>query len=72
MSEPVVAPVIVFGVMPGDPPFRIVQINGDPVGVAYDMVDVIRIADQAGFKHVDLDDPAFVRWLGGGKYRWTV
>ncbi|MET7622708.1 hypothetical protein [Streptomyces sp. NPDC005408] len=64
-------PIVVSGITPGDPPFRFVQINGKPVGVAHNMVDVIRLAYQAGLKDVDLDDPALVRWVGGDKYRWT-
>ncbi|MDN3294324.1 hypothetical protein QWM81_09735 [Streptomyces ficellus] len=65
------APIVVSGVVPGDPPFRVVQIHGNPVGIARDMLDVVRLAHQAGLTHVDLDDPALVRWVGGGKYRWT-
>ncbi|MFI2351042.1 hypothetical protein ACH492_29290 [Streptomyces sp. NPDC019443] len=65
------APVVVLGVVPGDPPYRVVQINGEVAGPAYDMLDVIRLTHQAGLTHLDLDDPAVVRWVGGGKYKWV-
>jgi hypothetical protein len=65
------APIVVLGVVPGDPPYRVVEINGEVAGPAYDMLDVIRLARQAGLTHLDLDDPAVVRWVGGGKYKWV-
>jgi hypothetical protein len=71
MNRHASAPIVVTGVVPADPPFRIVQVNGVPAGSAHDITDVIRIAHQAGLKHVDLDDPSFVRWVGGGKYKWS-
>ncbi|WP_326651759.1 MULTISPECIES: hypothetical protein [unclassified Streptomyces] len=40
-------------------------------GRPYDMLDVIRLARQAGLNHLDVDDPAFVRWVGGGKHEWV-
>ncbi|MFE7776500.1 hypothetical protein ACFU5O_21935 [Streptomyces sp. NPDC057445] len=64
-------PVVVLSVVPHDPPFRLVEIHGEVAGTAYDMLDVIRLAHQAGLPHVDLDDPADVRWVGGGKYKWV-
>ncbi|MCX4512377.1 MULTISPECIES: hypothetical protein [Streptomyces] len=70
-DEAGVAPIVVHGVIPGDPPFRMVDINGETVGTAHDMLDVIRLAHAAGLDHLDLDDPAFVRWVGGGKYKWV-
>ncbi|GAA1880825.1 hypothetical protein [Streptantibioticus ferralitis] len=63
--------IIVFPVQPGNPPYRVVQIHRDRVGIAHDLFDVLRLAHQAGLEHVDLDDPEDVRWLGGDKYRWT-
>jgi hypothetical protein len=72
MSEQsAVAPVVVHGVIPGDPPFRLVEINGETAGTARDMLDVIKLAHDAGLERLDLDDPAHVRWVGGGKYRWV-
>ncbi|MCQ0025358.1 hypothetical protein M4914_22085 [Streptomyces somaliensis DSM 40738] len=64
------APIVVLGVVPADPPYRVVEIGGEVAGTARDVVDVIRIAHGAGISDVDLDDPAVVRWVGGGKYRW--
>ena len=64
-------PIVVLGVVPGDPPYRPVEINGEIAGPAYNMVDVTRLAYQAGMPHLDLDDPAVVRWVGGGKYKWV-
>ncbi|MEV6315690.1 hypothetical protein [Streptomyces sp. NPDC051776] len=65
-------PIVVSRVMPGDRPFRIVEINGEMVGTAHDMLDVVRLAQRAGFRNIDLDDPAVVRWVGGGKYTWSL
>jgi hypothetical protein len=62
--------IVVSGVQTGDPPFRIVQIRGNTVGIAHDVLDVLRLAHEAGLEHVDLDDPAVVRWVGGDKYKW--
>ncbi|MDH2392549.1 hypothetical protein QCN29_27980 [Streptomyces sp. HNM0663] len=65
------APIVVLGIVPTDPPFRVVEIHGNVAGTAHDITDVIRLAHQAGLTHVDLDDPAVVRWVGGGKYKWA-
>ncbi|MFC9249629.1 hypothetical protein ACFT7S_37970 [Streptomyces sp. NPDC057136] len=65
------APIVVLGVVPSDPPFRLVEINGEVAGPAYNLLDVIRLAHQAGLTDPDLDDPAVVRWVGGGKYKWV-
>ncbi|MFG2191941.1 hypothetical protein [Streptomyces sp. NPDC048639] len=66
------APIVVSRVMPGEPPFRIVEINGEMVGTAHDILDVVRLAQRAGSRHIDLDDPAAVRWVGGDKYTWAL
>lgn len=71
MSDHVGPPMVVSGVVPGDPPFRMVEVDGEPVGIARDLSDVVRLARRLGLKHVDLDDPAVVRWVGGGKYHWN-
>ncbi|MDT3400130.1 hypothetical protein RKE29_26500 [Streptomyces sp. B1866] len=63
--------IVVRGVQPGDPPFRIVKMDGELVGIARSIVDVIEIARQAGLGHLDLDDPDVVRWVGGDKFTWT-
>ncbi|MCX4824756.1 hypothetical protein OG883_33865 [Streptomyces sp. NBC_01142] len=65
------APLVVLGVVPDDPPYRLVEINGELAGRAFDMVDVISLAHRAGLTHLDLDDPADVRWVGGDKYKWV-
>ncbi|MFD9499387.1 hypothetical protein [Streptomyces sp. NPDC060035] len=63
-------PITVLAVQPGDPPFRIVEINGEIVGRATAMTDVLFLAVAAGITVHDLDDPATVRWVGGGKLTW--
>ncbi|MEU0394933.1 hypothetical protein ABZ208_19565 [Streptomyces sp. NPDC006208] len=65
------AQIVVLPVTPGAPPFRLVEINGNVAGTAHDLPDLIELAYKAGLKHVDLDDPAQVRWVGGGKYKWA-
>lgn len=64
--------VTVLGVQPGDPPFRIVEIDGEMVGEATTMTDVLFAAAAAGIVIHDLDDPSLVRWVGGGKFTWRV
>ncbi|MGW0366941.1 hypothetical protein [Streptomyces sp. NPDC002990] len=62
--------VTVREVQPGDPPFRIVEINGEVVGAARSMTDVLKVAAAAGVTIHNLDDPAEIRWVGGGRYTW--
>ncbi|MFD3696341.1 hypothetical protein ACFWUZ_09280 [Streptomyces sp. NPDC058646] len=64
------ARVTVLGVNPGDPPFRIVEIDGEFVSTAKSMTDVLLTAASAGITIHDLDDPGEVRWVGGGKFHW--
>lgn len=64
------ARVTVLGVHPGDPPFRIVEIDGEVVSTARSMIDVVLTAAAAGITIHDLDDPGEVRWVGGGKFHW--
>ncbi|MFD7612992.1 hypothetical protein [Streptomyces sp. NPDC059828] len=64
-------PVVVLPVVAAEPPFRMVEINGEVAGTARDMLDVIKLAHGAGLNPIDLDDPADVRWVGGGKYKWV-
>ncbi|MBW5484165.1 hypothetical protein [Streptomyces bambusae] len=65
--------VTVLGVQPGDPPFRIVEVDGEMIGSAKSMTDVILLASEAaGITVHDLDDPEVVRWVGGGKYHWRL
>ncbi|EKX62366.1 hypothetical protein STRIP9103_08878 [Streptomyces ipomoeae 91-03] len=60
-----------LGVQPGTPPFRIVEIDGQVVGEATTMTDVLQAAAAYGITVHDLDDPEQVRWVGGGKFTWT-
>ncbi|GAA3367231.1 hypothetical protein GCM10020367_68220 [Streptomyces sannanensis] len=71
MTDAARTPIVVLGVTPGDRPFRLVQINGITVGAAHDLLDVIKMAHREGLQNIDLDDPAWVRWVGGGKYKWN-
>ncbi|QES46682.1 hypothetical protein DEJ50_01260 [Streptomyces venezuelae] len=64
------ARVTVLGVQPGDPPFRLVEIDGELVCTARSMTDVLLAAASFGIRIEDLDDPDVVRWVGGGKYTW--
>ncbi|MFD9304827.1 hypothetical protein ACFWCB_19570 [Streptomyces sp. NPDC060048] len=65
------ARVTVLGVHPGDPPFRIVEIDGEFVSTARSMTDVILTAAASGITIHDLDDPDEVRWVGGGRFHWS-
>ncbi|MFC4611870.1 hypothetical protein ACFO9E_29430 [Streptomyces maoxianensis] len=64
-------PVVVFPVVADDPPFRVVEIKGEVAGTAHDILDLIMLARRAGLTHIDFDDPAQVRWVGGGQYKWV-
>ncbi|MDN0197697.1 hypothetical protein [Streptomyces sp. S.PNR 29] len=63
--------IMVLGVQPGTPPFRIVEIDGQLVGEAESITDVLRAAAAFGITVHDLDDPDVVCWVGGDKYTWT-
>ncbi|MGV9566315.1 hypothetical protein [Streptomyces sp. NPDC003480] len=63
--------IMVLGVQPGNPPFRIVEIDGEVVAEARSLTDVLAIAAEAGIPVHDLDDPDVVRWVGGDKLTWT-
>jgi hypothetical protein len=63
---------MVLGVQPGTPPFRIVEIDGQVVGEAKAMTDVLEAAAAYGIAVQDLDDPDQVRWVGGDKFTWTL
>ncbi|MEU1181438.1 hypothetical protein ABZ464_28110 [Streptomyces sp. NPDC005820] len=62
--------ILVLGVQPGTPPFRIVEIDGEVVGSAHTVTDVLETAAAFGITVHDLDDPDVVRWVGGDKYTW--
>ncbi|MGP4083706.1 MULTISPECIES: hypothetical protein [unclassified Streptomyces] len=62
--------IMVLGVQPGRPPFRIVEIDGEVVGAARAVTDVLETAAAFGITVHDLDDPEVVRWVGGDKFTW--
>ncbi|MFE4336884.1 MULTISPECIES: hypothetical protein [unclassified Streptomyces] len=64
--------ITVLRVQPGDPPFRLVEIDGEVVSAATSMTDVLHAAWAAGIRVHDLDDPGEVRWVGGGKFTWRL
>ncbi len=67
--------ILVLGVCPGkpgEPPFRIMEIDGQVVGEARTVTDVLEAAASYGITIHDLDDPDVVRFVGGDKYTWTV
>lgn len=63
--------IMVLGVQPGTPPFRIVEIDGEVAGEAKTITDVLLAASAAGIIVHDLDDPGVVRWVGGDKFTWS-
>ncbi|MFG2975586.1 hypothetical protein ACGFYY_21735 [Streptomyces sp. NPDC048331] len=73
-STPHMSParITVRGVQPGNPPFRIVEVDGEFVGRATSMTDVLLIAAEAGITIHDLDDLDVVHWVSGGKFTWTA
>ncbi|MGW3265843.1 hypothetical protein [Streptomyces sp. NPDC001056] len=67
--------IVVLGVCPGrqgEAPFRIVEIDGEVIGEARTVTDVLEVAAAHGITIHDLDDPDVVRWVGGGKYTWRL
>ncbi|MFJ6793557.1 hypothetical protein [Streptomyces sp. NPDC091268] len=66
------ARVTVLGVVPDEPPFRVVEIDGEVVSTARSMTDVLLVAASHGITIRDLDDPDQVRWVGGGKFHWRA
>ncbi|MFD8871266.1 MULTISPECIES: hypothetical protein [Streptomyces] len=64
-------PIVVLGVQPNNPPFRLVEVAGEVIGKAHSVLDVIEIARTIGMEDADLDDPDVVRWVGGDKFTWT-
>ncbi|MEU9209806.1 hypothetical protein AB0D27_18105 [Streptomyces sp. NPDC048415] len=62
--------IMVLGVQPGRPPFRIMEIDGEVVGEAKALTDVLETAAAYGITVHDLDDPEVVRWVGGDKLTW--
>ena len=67
--------VLVLGLLPGkpgEPPFRIMEIDGRVVGSATSVTDVLEAAATHGITIHDLDDLDVVRFVGGDKYTWTL
>ncbi|MCX4786340.1 MULTISPECIES: hypothetical protein [unclassified Streptomyces] len=64
--------ITVLNVQPGDPPFRLVEIDGEVVAEATSMTDVLIVAAVLGITVHDLDDPEVIRWVGGGKFHWRL
>ncbi|WP_031088607.1 hypothetical protein [Streptomyces sp. NRRL WC-3549] len=64
--------ITVLPVEPGDPPYRFLEIDGEIVGTARAMTDVLVVAASAGIRIDDLDDPDQVRWMGGDKLTWRL
>ncbi|WP_406381082.1 hypothetical protein [Streptomyces sp. NBC_01618] len=64
--------ITVLRVQPGDPPFRLVEIDGEVVAEATSMTDVLIVAAVLGIRVHDLDDPEVIRWVGGGKFHWRL
>ncbi|WP_326700425.1 hypothetical protein OG909_25920 [Streptomyces sp. NBC_01754] len=62
--------VTVLPVQDGDPPYRLVEIDGEVAGTAAAMTDVLAVAATAGIRINDLDDLDTVRWVGGDKLTW--
>ncbi|MEU8462002.1 hypothetical protein [Streptomyces sp. NPDC029003] len=73
-ASPYLSParVTVLGVQIADPPFRIVEIDGEFVGTARSMTDVLLTAAAAGITIHDLDNPDEIRWVGGGRFHWKL
>ncbi|MCX3063626.1 hypothetical protein [Streptomyces beihaiensis] len=65
------APVIVLPPSPDGG--RRVTVNGERVGVAYSLFDVLEFLHEAGLptKDTAVDDPELIDWQGGGPYRWN-
>ncbi|MET8811381.1 hypothetical protein ABZW47_05200 [Streptomyces sp. NPDC004549] len=72
MSKP---RVLVLGVCPGkpgQPPFRIMEIDGEVIGEVTSITEVLEVAAARGIVIHDLDDPDVVRWVGGDKFTWRL
>ncbi|MBJ7902888.1 hypothetical protein ACWDO7_02010 [Streptomyces sp. NPDC003656] len=72
MSKP---RVLVLGVCPGkpgQPPFRIMEIDGEVIGEVTSITEVLEVAAARGIVIHDLDDPDVIRWVGGDKFTWRL
>ncbi|WTF00847.1 hypothetical protein OHB14_57895 [Streptomyces sp. NBC_01613] len=52
---------------------RSVTIQGERVGTAYSLFDVLEFLHQVGLPAEDraVDDPELIEWRGGGPYDWN-
>ena len=52
---------------------RRVTIDGERMGTAYSLFDVLDFMHGAGLPAVDrsVDDPELIEWRGGGPYAWS-
>jgi hypothetical protein len=62
-------PVVVHPLMEG---MRLVKIHGESVGKARRMEDLEEFMRRAGMGDVDMDNPTFVEWRGGGSGVWAT
>jgi hypothetical protein len=51
-------------------PYRRVDILGEFVGKAHELVDVAEFCRRAGLEELDLDAADMVEWQGGGSDLW--
>ncbi|EPH40364.1 hypothetical protein STRAU_6627 [Streptomyces aurantiacus JA 4570] len=51
---------------------RRVTVRGEPVGIAYNLLDVIEFLRRAGLPEADttIDDPELIDWREAGPHRW--
>jgi hypothetical protein len=52
---------------------RRVTINGERMGVAYSLFDIMEFLHSVGLPSEDtsVDDPGLIEWHGGGPYDWN-
>ena len=64
-------PVVVFPL--AEDGGRQVTIDGEPVGTAYSLFEVLDLLHGAGLHAEDraVDDPALIEWREGGPYDWN-
>ncbi|MFJ4437738.1 hypothetical protein [Streptomyces sp. SID11385] len=63
--------LVVLAPQPSHPPFRVVEADGQVVGEATNVKEVVAVALALGLTAEDLDDPDKVLWVGGDQYSWT-
>ncbi|MFE9250441.1 hypothetical protein [Streptomyces sp. NPDC007088] len=63
--------LVILAPQPADPPFRVLEVDGQVVGEATSISEVVAVAVSLGYTAEDLDDPDKVRWVGGDSYTWA-